>query len=872
MLQETVLSSLLKVLPRGQIFIDKSSLISYEVDGGVDKGAPDGVAFPRTADELVRLMRWAVEHNVPLVARGAGTGLSGGAVADRGGVIVEFSHMNQIREVDLQGRSAVVEAAMINLRLDERVKPSGLYFPPDPASQRASTIGGNVAENSGGPHCFKYGVTTNYVTGLEVVLANGQHVYVGGRALDYPEYDLCGLITGSEGMLALIISVSVRLLRNPPGVKTLLGIFDSIEQAGQAVSSIIAAGLVPATMEMMDRQIISIVEPFAHAGLPLDAGALLIIEIDGFPESLDAQVDEITHILEQHNGHDMRVSTNEEERYKIWLARKSVGGAVARLAPSYLTIDVTVPRSHLSEMLSEVDRILARYQLRAGHVLHAGDGNLHPMILIPDPEDPNLRERIHHAGREMVQRSVQLGGTLTGEHGVGIEKRDYMSLMHKPAELLAMWDVKQAFDPQNLLNPGKVFPRPNDNVSGPYAGYMTSPTTDTTTDLSALSKTIGAVLAPTSAEEAAQALRALAHTRRRALISNQDLPVQPGIVRIETGALTGIKTYAPDDLYVIVGAGTTYAEVQAFLAQDGKQLAMVSPWPEATIGGLISANVNAPQRMRYGAIRDVVLSTTVALADGRVIRTGRPIVKNVAGYDLTKAFIGSYGSLGLITEVTLKIMVQPRVKQTLLIPIDDLRHGLRWSRELLPLALISSAIVLYKNGQGSSPLQTPYTLAYTVEGLPEDVQVELDQVRQKLHASGAPEPLTVSEPTGSQTWAAFLAQATERDLLVRIGLPVKDLPAYLQDHAAQLQETPFIADMGNGLIYALKPVDKAGASNSWLSALRQDALRLEGYALVINQHEHIDRAGYQPQALSIMQALKQRWDPGQVLDAGIFAL
>jgi D-lactate dehydrogenase (cytochrome) len=217
-------------------------------------------------------------------------------------------------------------------------------------------------------------------------------------------------------------------------------------------------------------------------------------------------------------------------------------------------------------------------------------------------------------------------------------------------------------------------------------------------------------------------------------------------------------------------------------------------------------------------------------------------------------------------------MVQPRVKQTLLIPVDDLRHGLRWSRELLSLALVSSAIVLYKNGQGSSPLQTPYTLAYTVEGLTEDVQVELDQVRQKLHASGASEPLTVSEPTGSQTWAAFLAPATERDLLVRIGLPVKDLPAYLQDHATLLQEIPFIADMSNGLIYALKPVDKAGASNAWLSALRQDALQLEGYALVMNQHEHIDCAGYQPQALSIMRALKQRWDPGQVLDAGIFAL
>ena len=467
MLQKSALNSLLTLLPKGQVFIDRSSLISYEADGGVDKGLPDGVAFPRTAEELVQLVRWASEQGVPLIARGAGTGLSGGAVADRGGVIVEFAHMNRILDVDLHGRSAVVESAMINLRLDERVKPAGLYFPPDPASQRASTIGGNVAENSGGPHCFKYGVTTNYVTGLEVVLADGQHIHVGGRALDYPEYDLCGLITGSEGMLALIASISLRLLRNPPGVKTLLGIFDSVELAGNAVSSVIAAGLVPATMEMMDRQIIAIVEPFAHAGLPLDAGAVLIIEVDGFPESLDAQVQEITRILEQHGGHDMHVSTNEEERYKIWLARKSVGGAIARLAPAYMTVDITVPRSRLAEMLGEVDEILARYRLRSGHVLHAGDGNLHPMILIPDPEDRNLLERVHQASHEMVQCSVQKGGSLTGEHGVGIEKRDFMSLMHKPAELLAMWDVKQAFDPQNILNPGKVFPRPTQGETGP---------------------------------------------------------------------------------------------------------------------------------------------------------------------------------------------------------------------------------------------------------------------------------------------------------------------------------------------------------------------------------------------------------------------
>jgi len=296
MLKEAVLHSLKTLLPKGQIFTDKASLIAYEADAGVDKGLPDAVVLPHNTNEVQRIVHWAGEQRVALIARGAGTGLSGGAVADRGGIIVDFAHMNRLLNLDSYGRSAVVEPALINLHLDEQARQSGLYFPPDPSSQRASTIGGNVAENSGGPHCFKYGVTTNYVTGLKVVLADGQLVRLGGRALDYPGYDLVGLLTGSEGTLGLITAISVRLLRNPPGVKTMLAIFETTEQASHAVSAIIATGLVPATMEMMEQKIIGIIEPFAKAGLPLDAGAILIIEVDGHPQSLDQQIAEIAQI------------------------------------------------------------------------------------------------------------------------------------------------------------------------------------------------------------------------------------------------------------------------------------------------------------------------------------------------------------------------------------------------------------------------------------------------------------------------------------------------------------------------------------------------------------------------------------------------
>ncbi len=834
---------------QGQVFTDAATLLTYEADAGLDKGRPEGVVFPRTADEVARIVQWAANHNVPLVARGAGTGLSGGAVADRGGIIVEFARMNRILELDTLGRSVVTQPAVINLRLDEHAKTHDLYFPPDPASQRASTIGGNVSENSGGPHCFKYGVTTNYITGLDVVLADGRQVRVGGRALDYPEYDLCGLITGSEGMLALITSISARLLRNPPGVKTMLAIFDSVEQAADAVSTIIAAGLMPATMEMMDQKITNMAEPYAHAGLPLDAGAILIIEVDGYPASLAPQIHEIEQLLNAQGVREIRIARNEEERYKIWLARKSVAGAITRLTPSYYTVDITVPRSRLREILAQVDPICDKYNLRVGHLMHAGDGNLHPMILVPNPRDPELMARVHAAGWEMVKCCVEMGGSLTGEHGVGIEKRDYMTLMHTPDELLAMWDIKQAFDPSIMLNPGKVFPVPTESTT-PFAGYRKLDTTAEHPILPA------SPFVPTTAKEAAQGLLALSQARQQVHISNA-VHETPEMI-VNTQGLQGIKTYAHDDLYITVGAGTPLSEIHRFLAEKGTYLPLASPWPDATIGGLVAANINAPLRMRYGAIRDLVLYTTVALADGRVIRTGRPIVKNVAGYDLTKVFIGSRGTLGLLTDVTLKFFARPRTKRTLLIPTDHLADALHYTKALLPIALTASAILVCKGYTDNT-----YTIHYTAEGLVEDVQAELDQVRDVLKTIGTPNAQDV-ELSGTDVWTSMLAEGT----VIRVGVPAKDLSLYMQENSANINEGDFVADMSSGCLYAIRTGENAETIKPWLAALRRPALAHDGYALVMRHAEEIpsiERWGYRPQALDVMKRLKQRWDPADIL-------
>ncbi len=875
MLDSHTYQSLKTLLAKGQVYTDATSLVSYEVDAGLDRGIPEGVVLPGSTRDVATIVRWAAEHYVPLTGRGAGTGLSGGAVAEHGGLILGFSRMNRVLEIDPDGCSALVEPGLINLRLDEQVKEHGLYFPPDPASQRASTIGGNVSENSGGPHCFKYGVTTNYVMGMEVVLADGRIAQVGGRAFDYPTYDFCGLLTGSEGMLALMTSISVRLVRNPPAVQTLLAVFDSVEQASVGVSAVISAGLAPATMEMMDRNIIRIVEAYVHAGLPVDAGAMLIIDIDGYPESLDAQCEEISHILTTHGGYNLRVAKNADERAQIWLARKSAAGALARLSPSQYTVDVTVPRSHLAEALAGVNAICERDDLQVGYVFHAGDGNLHPLILVQDVQDTALMARVHHAGSEIVKLAVSYDGSLSGEHGVGIEKRAFMPLMFNETELSAMLDIQHIFDPQHLLNPGNMFPAPpNVPAFATVGAQFIAPSDGSPTSLNDDTHTISR--APANVEEAALALAECAKAGYHARITGGELPGHAGEgLLLSTSRMRGITAYKPDDLYITVGAGTPLAEIQAFLAgqtQHAQQLSLASPWPETTIGGLVATNANAPLRMRYGSIRDSVLCATVALADGRIIRAGRPVVKNVAGFDLVKLFVGSHGTLGLLADVTLKITPRSRACRTLLIPVDDLRSGMAWAGKLFPQSLVASAILLWKNNGRTSRLPEkidhPYLLIYTAEGLAQDVQAELRQVRETLSAVGAAEPVEVEGVTGTSIWSDTLGQAAEA-VHVRAGVPIRALSAYAQEYVAPLACDGLVIDVGSGFVHVTLPAQDAAQVEHDVQRLRAPALQAGGYAVVTHTPNGwsgtLNRWGYTPDIHDMAQKLKACWDSAGIL-------
>jgi glycolate oxidase len=436
-------------------------LLLYEYDampgGKAARIAPDAVALPRNVEQVVRVVRLARDHHIPLVGRGAGTGLAGGALTPRGGILVVFSRMKRILEIDLANLRAVVEPGVVNLDLSAATAPSGCYFAPDPSSQKACTIGGNVATNAGGPHTLAYGVTSNHILGLEVVLPTGELVPVGGKAFDTPGYDLTGLLVGSEGTLAVVTKVIVKLSRLPEAVKTLLAIFDSIDDATETVADLTARGITPAACEMLDQFTLGAVEAFIHAGFPLDAAACLLIELEGLREAVDAQAGEVEEVCRAHRARDVRRARDAAEREKLWAGRKNAFGAVGRLAPNYYALDGVIPRTRLPETLRRVIEIGQRHGFRVGNVFHAGDGNLHPLLLF-DARDREQFARVVQAAEDIIRLCVEMGGSITGEHGVGLEKRDLMPLLFTDADFDAMLKVRSVFNPSGLLNPDKVIP------------------------------------------------------------------------------------------------------------------------------------------------------------------------------------------------------------------------------------------------------------------------------------------------------------------------------------------------------------------------------------------------------------------------------
>ncbi|MBI4328175.1 MAG: FAD-binding protein [Chloroflexi bacterium] len=460
-LSGTILEELRAIVGLENVLANPADVMVYECDAyTLEKSLPQAVVLPQSTEEVVRLVKLCAAHDLPFIPRGAGTSLSGAVLAVTGGIMIALTRMNRVLSVDVRNRRALVEAGCVNAWITNAVKAHGLLYAPDPSSQPACTIGGNVAMNSGGPHTLKNGVTTDHVLGFEMVLPDGELVWLGAKpegGEDVDGYDLRGAVIGSEGMFGVVTRVLVRLIRAPQAYKTLLGIFESVDDASQTVSDIIAAGIVPGALEMMDQLITQAVEAAYRFGFPLDAGAVLIVELDGLAAGLPRQTDRVLEICRKNRAREVRVARTDEERALLWKCRKRAFGAIGRLSPNFLTQDGVVPRSKLPEIMRFIRATSQKYGLRIPNVFHAGDGNIHPLVLY-DERDPDQIRRAVAAGEEILQKCIELGGSVTGEHGIGVEKIDFMAKQFGPDGLDAMRRLRAVFDPEQRCNPHKMFP------------------------------------------------------------------------------------------------------------------------------------------------------------------------------------------------------------------------------------------------------------------------------------------------------------------------------------------------------------------------------------------------------------------------------
>jgi glycolate oxidase subunit GlcD len=758
------------IVGRRNVLAEPEELLVYECDGlPQHKHPPRAVVFPNSTEEVSEIVKLLAREQVSFAPRGAGTGLSGGALAINQGVVIEMARMRKILKIDPENRRAVVETGLVNAHLSRAVAPFGLYYVPDPSSQPSCTIGGNVAENAGGIHCLKYGTTTDHITGARVVLSDGSIVDLGGGQ---PGYDLLGVFVGSEGTFGIATEATVRLSPIPPAVRTLLADFADVGDASRAVSAIIAAGMLPAALEMMDNAIIRAIEKSVFAaGLPIDAQAVLLVELDGIEAGIDEDAETIADILREHGARSVHSATDENERKKLWAARKGAFGAVGRLLPDVMIQDAVVPRSRLPEVLAETYRISANYKLQLANVFHAGDGNLHPLICFDLRRGDDL-ERVRQAGREIMETCVRAGGSITGEHGVGLDKSSYLPLIFSEDDMEAMLQVRAAFDPSGLCNPGKIIPMPRgcgearavatQVLSEPGAiatGLPASPRPDSLPRDQSLQSATNLSLSNTPRNRATQKQALISSKLNEARIARDlarivgdqsvrrvadmnsatlslseafanpralevapltseqaaavlKLSAREGLVVVPAGAATWLEAgnpivqanliistrrmknlirHEPADLVASAQTGLSLAEFQKHLALAGQWLPIDPPDDgRATLGGVVSTGLGGAHSFGFGPPRSFVIGMRVVLADGRVIKAGGNVVKNVAGYDLCKLFTGSYGTLGLITELTFKLRPLPAETRTVVAsgPMESLTaSGRKLAAQMFPVAV-----------------------------------------------------------------------------------------------------------------------------------------------------------------------------------------
>ncbi len=653
------LSSLATLLPPHRVATDQATLAVHDSDAQTAYRCRGlAVVTPATTDEAITVVRWCAEHKVPFVVRGSGTGLSAGATPVENGIVIVTTRLNRIKLLDPGRHLAVVEAGVVNQAITVAALPHGLFYAPDPSSQPICTIGGNVGFNAGGAHCLKHGMTSNHVLGVKAVLATGEVVTWGGTSRESIDPDWTGLFVGNEGLFGLALEVTVNLKTLPETRHTVLAGFADSEAAGHAVSAIIAAGIVPVAMELMDALTIEAVRPVVPIDYPPNCHAILIIELDGPAAVIAAERARLAATLQENATTGVLVATNEKIRADIWRVRKSAYSAYGRLAPNNFVQDSVVPRQKLGEALRRIEQMATAANLICANVCHAGDGNLHPNLLY-DGSEPGKFEIVERVAGEILGLCVELGGSITGEHGVGAEKRAFLPKMFGPREMDLFHRVHRAFDPHRIANPGKMLEPVTANPSAPESPstvLTSSPPVTEPTTLEALIETVKQL----------PRLRPVGN-RTKPPLSATDAPL------VSLRHFVGITAYDPAEFVLTARAGTSLREIETALAKHQQCLPFDPLLVDAgaTLGGTVAAGLNGPARFSRGGLRDAVIGLSFVDGRGQPFTVGSRVVKNVAGFDLPKFFVGSMGRFGILTEITIKVSPQPEATRTLKIEVQD---------------------------------------------------------------------------------------------------------------------------------------------------------------------------------------------------------
>lgn len=915
----------------GAVRAEPDELLVYECDGlPQHKHLPRAVVFPNSTEQVSEVLALLAREQVPFTPRGAGTGLSGGALAMDQGVVIELARMRQILEIDEGDRLAVVQPGVVNLHVSRAVAHLGLHYVPDPSSQPTCTIGGNIAENAGGIHCLKYGTTTDHVLGLKVVLAGGAVVELGGSDRELAGYDLLGLFIGSEGTFGIATEATLRLTPIPPAVKTLLAEFAEVNDASHAVSAIIAAGVMPAALEMMDREIIRAVEASVFAaGLPADAGAALLIELDGIEAGLAEEAEQVTAICMAHGARACRSARDENERKKLWAARKGAFGAIGRISPDSMIQDAVVPRSRLPEVLDAAYRIAAKYQLRIANVFHAGDGNLHPLICF-DSRFPEEVQRVKDAGRELMETCVRAGGSITGEHGVGLDKRELLPLIFSEKDMETMLLVRAAFDPSGLMNPGKIIPvlrgcgearaiagadwRNDLSASGDLLGTRASrpqrspsstsinpSLSDNRFDPAVAQKHLVALLGeenvspspylrispsvltvtPGSISEVCEVMRLVFSEGWTTMPAGAMTWLPSGAARatnliVSTRRLNRIIEHEPADLVAITQAGVTLKDFNARLSLNRQWLPIDPPDDgSATIGGVVATGLAGAQQFGYGPPRRHVIGMKVVMADGSLVKAGARVVKNVAGYDLCKLFTGSYGTLGIIVEVNFKLRPQPFVTRTILVSgqPEELLSG---AQRIIQAPLFPVAAELVSPRLMSQVPDTPggdsALLMIRFAGSDSAVAAQIASTRDLVKVESG-SILLIEEDEA--IWAALQAlpiRFSER-FMWRVGLRPTEAASFVLDLIKTSgAATMWHAGVGDGRIRVIDGSDAHDSdADARIKNLRANAEARNGTLIMETGNAGIFAAPpNNTPAAEIMTRIKQQLDPLGVFTSGRF--